>query len=171
MEVIKLSFNWLSFDYDLLDTYDKKEKMGDLYSKVDNYFNNCSKYNLTYREGQHNMALNVFEAIDSKEHLIIEAGVGIGKSYAYLIPLIYFYEMSGKSFIISTSTIALQEQLEKDIIKISQQLNIPIDVVVAKGMNNFICINRLETFLSNIKEDNPLMKIFTRFIPSLWSFV
>ena len=68
--------------------------------------------------------------------------------------------MSGKSFIISTSTIALQEQLEKDIIKISQQLNIHIGVVVAKGMNNFICLNRLETFVSNVKEDNPLMKNF-----------
>ena len=70
--------------------------------------------------------------------------------------------MSGKSFIISTSTIALQEQLEKDINIISNQLNIPVDVVVAKGMSNFICFNRLEEFLSKLKDDNQFIKIFTQ---------
>lgn len=157
-----MSFNFLSLDYDLLDDYAQKEKMKELYSKIDDYFNNSIKYGLSYREGQHNMALSVFEAIESKEHLIIEAGVGIGKSFAYLIPLIYFFEMSGKSFIISTSTIALQEQLEKDINIISNQLNIPVDVVVAKGMSNFICFNRLEEFLSKLKDDNQFIKIFTQ---------
>ena len=160
--MIKLSFNFLSLDYDLLGDYARKEKMKELYSKIDDYFNNSIKYGLSYREGQHNMALSVFEAIESKEHLIIEAGVGIGKSFAYLIPLIYFFEMSGKSFIISTSTIALQEQLEKDINIISNQLNIPVDVVVAKGMSNFICFNRLEEFLSKLKDDNQFIKIFTQ---------
>ncbi len=157
-----MSFNFLSLDYDLLGDYARKEKMKELYSKIDDYFNNSIKYGLSYREGQHNMALSVFEAIESKEHLIIEAGVGIGKSFAYLIPLIYFFEMSGKSFIISTSTIALQEQLEKDINIISNQLNIPVDVVVAKGMSNFICFNRLEEFLSKLKDDNQFIKIFTQ---------
>ena len=157
-----MSFNFLSLDYDLLGDYAQKEKMKELYSKIDDYFNNSIKYGLSYREGQHNMALSVFEAIESKEHLIIEAGVGIGKSFAYLIPLIYFFEMSGKSFIISTSTIALQEQLEKDINIISNQLNIPVDVVVAKGMSNFICFNRLEEFLSKLKDDNQFIKIFTQ---------
>ena len=157
-----MSFNFLSLDYDLLGDYARKEKMKELYSKIDDYFNNSIKYGLSYREGQHNMALSVFEAIESKEHLIIEAGVGIGKSFAYLIPLIYFFEMSGKSFIISTSTIALQEQLKKDINIISNQLNIPVDVVVAKGMSNFICFNRLEEFLSKLKDDNQFIKIFTQ---------
>ena len=157
-----MSFNFLSLDYDLLGDYAQKEKMKELYSKIDDYFNNSIKYGLSYREGQHNMALSVFEAIESKEHLIIEAGVGIGKSFAYLIPLIYFFEMSGKSFIISTSTIALQEQLEKDINIISNQLNIPVDVVVAKGMSNFMCFNRLEEFLSKLKDDNQFIKIFTQ---------
>ena len=157
-----MSFNFLSLDYDLLGDYAQKEKMKELYSKIDDYFNNSIKYGLSYREGQHNMALSVFEAIESKEHLIIEAGVGIGKSFAYLIPLIYFFEMSGKSFIISTSTIALQEQLEKDINVISNQLNIPVDVVVAKGMSNFMCFNRLEEFLSKLKDDNQFIKIFTQ---------
>lgn len=126
-----------------------KEDLKTLYSNIDEYFANCEKYGLQVREGQVNMALSVFDAIESADNLVIEAGVGIGKSYAYLIPLLYYFSLTQKSFIISTSTIVLQEQLEKDIAKLSQQLNIDLDVVIAKGMTNFICLNRLEKFLEN----------------------
>jgi len=130
-----------------------KKQLETLYNNIDEYFEGCDKLGLELREGQYNMALSVYEAIESLEHLVIEAGVGIGKSYAYLIPLMYYYELTGKSFIISTSTIALQEQLEKDIEILSNQLNIPIDVVIAKGMSNFMCINRLEEYI-NANEKN-----------------
>lgn len=141
-------------DYDIIRKTNKisKENLNILYSNIDEYFENCEKYGLQVREGQVNMALSVFDAIESSDNLVIEAGVGIGKSFAYLIPLLYYFSLTNKSFIISTSTIALQEQLEKDIAILSEQLNIELDIVVAKGMSNFICINRLEKYLEQNKD-------------------
>lgn len=74
---------------------ERRKMLGELCTKIDEFFDNSSQYNLTYREGQHNMALDVFEAIESHTFLIVEDGVGIGKSYAYLIPLIYYYSLTG----------------------------------------------------------------------------
>ena len=70
-----------------------KENLETLYSNIDEYFSNCKKYDLQVREGQVNMALSVFDAIESGDNLVIEAGVGIGKSYAYLIPLLYYFSL------------------------------------------------------------------------------
>ena len=139
----------------------KKERqlLNELYSKIEDYFDNCSKFGLQAREGQYDMALSVYDAIESMDSLIIEAGVGIGKSYAYLVPLMFYYSLTKKTFIISTSTIALQEQLEKDIGKLSTMLNIPVEIVIAKGMNNFLCINRLDDFLNN-KENKKYIDTF-----------
>lgn len=140
--------------YDYFEQYKKricgmsKSQLQQLYSLIENYFENSKKYGLQYREGQFYMALSIFDSIESMNHLIIEAGVGIGKSYAYLIPLLYYYNITGKTFIISTSTIALQEQLERDIRKLSEQLNISLNITVAKGMTNFVCLNRLKNILS-----------------------
>ena len=130
-----------------------KSQLQQLYSLIENYFENSKKYGLQYREGQFYMALSIFDSIESMNHLIIEAGVGIGKSYAYLIPLLYYYSITGKTFIISTSTIALQEQLERDIRKLSEQLNISLNITVAKGMTNFVCLNTLKNILSRTSEE------------------
>lgn len=154
----------------------RKKRLRELYSEVEYYFETCEKYGLKKREGQKYMALDVFEAIEKEEHLIVEAGVGIGKSFAYLVPLLYYFKITHKSFIISTSTIALQEQLEKDIQKLSKQLDIPIDVVVAKGMNNFVCLNRLKKYnknkpnISKIKIDNDKQdrKFYPNIEDQLW---
>lgn len=155
-----------------------KEKAKLLFKKIEDYFENCEKYGLQSREGQLDMAYSVHQAIESGDHLIIEAGVGIGKSFAYLIPLIYYYQLTGKSFIVSTSTIALQEQLEKDIKFLSVQLNIPIDIVVAKGKSNFLCINRLEDFLkknkgyeSHFKDNKQDRKDYPEIKDNLWNEV
>ncbi len=129
-----------------------KVELNEIYDKTIAYFEKCPRWGMKYREGQCNMALSVFDVLDSKNNLIIEAGVGIGKSYAYLVPLLYYFSITARTFIVSTSTIALQEQLEMDIKKLSEQLEIPINVVIAKGMNNFICLNRLEEY-SNSKND------------------
>ena len=120
-----------------------------MFEKIEKNFDDYEKYGLQQRVGQVDMAYSVYQAIESGEHLVVEAGVGIGKSYAYLIPLIYYHQLTGKSFIISTSTIALQEQLEKDIEHLSRQLDIYINVVVAKGKNNFLCLNKLENYINN----------------------
>lgn len=139
----------------------KTEEYKEIELLTDNFFENLrgSKV-LEYREGQHTMALDVIDAIKNKEILLIEAGVGIGKSYAYIIPLLYattkYKNFNG--FIISTSTIALQEQIKKDIQTAAKMLNIEIDVKIAKGKNNYICRRRLEFFLQTSPKINKKYK-------------
>ena len=70
----------------------RKNDLEKIYEDIETYFDNYKKYGLQHREGQVDMVLSVFDAIESFDSLIIEAGVGIGKSFAYLIPLIYYYK-------------------------------------------------------------------------------
>src|SRR6185369_17088393 len=72
--------------------------------------------NFEYRPQQQQMAVAVARALQNKEHLAVEAGTGVGKSLAYLIPAILFAVANRKKAVISTHTINLQEQLtEKDL--------------------------------------------------------
>lgn len=99
------------------------------------------------REGQEDMALDICNAISERQHTIIEAGVGIGKSYAYIVPLLYYNKLFHKPVIIATSTIALQEQLIEDIKRVSSYINYRPEVVLAKGMTHFACKRRADEFL------------------------
>lgn len=107
------------------------------------FFNKMTQLGYEDRIGQQDMSYDIIESIRDKQNIIVEASVGIGKSYAYLIPLMFYYKITGKPFIVSTSTITLQEQIEKDIIKLSNLLKIPIEVTIAKGKNNYLCKERL----------------------------
>src|SRR3954449_9055362 len=72
--------------------------------------------NFEYRGEQQEMAVAVAEALEEERHLVVEAGTGVGKSLAYLVPAILFALDQKKKAIISTHTINLQEQLlYKDI--------------------------------------------------------
>lgn len=128
----------------------KKEKFNPaLYDATDNFFENIQgKKELEYREGQHTMALDIVDSINNNSILLIEAGTGTGKSFGYLVPLIYASELNKdfKGFIISTSTIALQEQLKKEIEKVEEVLGISIPVTIAKGRSNYLCQKRLDYF-------------------------
>src|SRR5437868_3116240 len=87
------------------------------------------------------MARTITEAIRSGRHALIEAGTGSGKSFGYLIPLLE----SGKTAVISTGTIALQEQLlHKDIPFLAQAYGREIKVALAKGRSNYLCMRKLE---------------------------
>ena len=99
------------------------------------------------REGQEDMALDICNSIAEKQHTVIEAGVGIGKSYAYIVPLLYYNKLFNKPVIIATSTIALQEQLIEDIKRVSSYINYRPEVILAKGMTHFACKKRAEEFL------------------------
>lgn len=123
--------------------------------KMDDYFYGLADGNsvklvdrteLTYREGQHNFAWEVMDTIKNKGILLIQAGVGIGKSYGYLVPIFYTYDgvEEFKKIVISTSSIALQHQLLKDIDAISNMLGIKLNAVIAKGINNYACLKRIE---------------------------
>ncbi len=99
------------------------------------------------REGQEDMALDICNAIAEKQHTVVEAGVGIGKSYAYIVPLLYYNKLFNKPVVIATSTIALQEQLIEDIKRVSSYINHRPEVILAKGMTHFACKRRADEFL------------------------
>lgn len=126
----------------------------DLFFKVDTFFNEIqnSKF-LEYRDGQRSMAYSIIDTIKDRQILLIEAGIGIGKSYAYLIPLIQSIKdyPTFQGFIIATSTIALQEQLLEDVKTVSEMLGMDhIEVSLVKGKNNYLCRKRLNDFLKVI---------------------
>src|SRR6266496_6099836 len=79
--------------------------------------------NFEFRPQQQEMAVAVARALENGEHLAVEAGTGVGKSLAYLIPAILFAVARRKKAIVSTHTINLQEQLtEKDLPMLSSVL-------------------------------------------------
>tara|TARA_B100000780_G_scaffold93111_1_gene64678 strand:- start:386 stop:2320 length:1935 start_codon:yes stop_codon:yes gene_type:complete len=100
--------------------------------------------NFHERQEQVDMAKIVNEAIEEKKSLIVEAGTGVGKTFAYLAPAL----MNGGKVVISTATKNLQEQLFfKDIPTIRDALKIPIDIKILKGRSSYICHLRMENAL------------------------
>ena len=134
-----------------MDIWKKEQEFDEeLYDKVDKFYKQIEGMKkVEYRPGQSMMSFDICETIGNKEILVIEAGVGIGKSWAYLVPLIYASQNKDKfkGFLISTSSIALQEQLQKEVARVSEMLGIDIDVTIAKGKNNYLCQKRLDSFL------------------------
>jgi ATP-dependent DNA helicase DinG len=101
--------------------------------------------NFEFRPQQQEMAVAVARALERSEHLVVEAGTGVGKSLAYLIPSILFAMARKKKAIISTHTINLQEQLiEKDLPMLRQILPVAFDFTMLKGRQNYLCTRRLE---------------------------
>jgi len=97
------------------------------------------------RPQQLEMAAAVARAFQRGEHLLIEAGTGVGKSFAYLIPAIERACRHNQRVVISTHTIALQEQLvHKDIPFLASILPGEFSAVLAKGRNNYIGLRRLK---------------------------
>ncbi|MBC7784804.1 MAG: DEAD/DEAH box helicase [Burkholderiales bacterium] len=97
------------------------------------------------RPQQLEMAAAVSEAMDVGHHLLVEAGTGVGKSFAYLIPAIDYVVRTKKRVVISTHTIALQEQLvEKDIPLLQSVYPDEFSAVLVKGRGNYLCRRRLD---------------------------
>ncbi len=97
------------------------------------------------RPGQQRMAEQVLEAYLENRVALVEAGTGIGKSLAYLANALLFVAKEHEKTVISTHTIALQQQLiEKDIPFLLQALDLQAKVVIVKGMQNYLCLRRLE---------------------------
>jgi ATP-dependent DNA helicase DinG len=100
--------------------------------------------NFEYRPQQQKMAVAVAEALQRGEHLVVEAGTGVGKSLAYLIPSILFAVAARKKAVISTNTINLQEQLiEKDLPMLARIMPVKFDFTMLKGRHNYLCTRRL----------------------------
>jgi ATP-dependent DNA helicase DinG len=96
------------------------------------------------RPQQMDMAAAVYRAFNLSHHLVAEAGTGVGKSFAYLVPAIeYIFEQAGKA-LISTYTINLQEQLiQKDLPLLDTCLDRGFIAKLAKGRGNYVCKRRL----------------------------
>jgi ATP-dependent DNA helicase DinG len=97
------------------------------------------------RDEQLQMARAVEAALADRQHLLAEAGTGVGKSFAYLVPAILAIAGGRGRAVVSTFTIALQEQLMgKDLPFLREVLPVKFTAVLGKGRNNYICFRRLE---------------------------
>jgi ATP-dependent DNA helicase DinG len=102
------------------------------------------------RPQQEEMAQAIATALEQEKHLVVEAGTGVGKSLAYLIPALLSTVHEGRKAIISTHTINLQEQLlYKDIPLLEKILGISCEAVLLKGRQNYLCPTRLERALQH----------------------
>jgi ATP-dependent DNA helicase DinG len=123
--------------------------------------------NFEYRPQQQEMAMAVARALVRKEHLAVEAGTGVGKSLAYLIPAILHAVAHRKKAVVSTHTINLQEQLtEKDLPMLERILPVRFAFTMLKGRQNYLCTRRLRKAMEQADslftsaETNELQRIY-----------
>ncbi|GGK70033.1 ATP-dependent DNA helicase [Nocardia camponoti] len=112
----------------------------------------------TERAGQTTMANAVDNAIDTKEHLAVQAGTGTGKSLAYLVPSLRHAVRTGRTVVVSTATIALQRQLvDRDLPRLAEALTPALGRVaqfaILKGRNNYLCLNKINSVPEDPAED------------------
>lgn len=105
------------------------------------------------RPGQVKMAKLIAEGLTSSQHVVVEAGTGTGKSFAYLIPCLWSAKKTGQKVVVATHTIPLQEQLQKKDIPILETI-LPFNfkVSVLKGKGNYCCLKRLQGCMANPRE-------------------
>jgi len=93
------------------------------------------------RDGQLQMAHAVAEVLQGGGVLVVEAGTGVGKTFAYLLPVL----LSGRRVLVSTATKALQDQLfGRDIPFLRSLLGLPLRVALLKGRSSYLCLHRME---------------------------
>jgi len=93
------------------------------------------------RQGQTDMALAVADVVSHGGSLVVEAGTGVGKTFAYLVPAL----LSGERVLLSTATKALQDQLfARDLPRLVESLNLPVRLALLKGRSSYLCTHRLE---------------------------
>ena len=97
-----------------------------------------------HRSGQIEMARAVEDALAHPSVLLAEAGTGVGKTWAYLLPAV----LSGKRVVISTATRALQDQIVKeDLPELLRILDRQVPYVCVKGLGNYLCLRRYTEFM------------------------
>ncbi len=99
------------------------------------------------------MAVAVAEALESGNKLIVEAGTGVGKSLAYLVPAILFATQNHRKAIVCTHTINLQEQLiQKDLPLLQKAMDVDFSFTMLKGRSNYLCTRRLHRAMKYAKQ-------------------
>ncbi|HUH95753.1 MAG TPA: helicase C-terminal domain-containing protein [Anaerolineales bacterium] len=105
-----------------------------------------------HRPEQVEMLKVVTNALSNGNHLMVEAGTGVGKSFAYLVPAALFAIRNNTRVVVSTNTINLQDQLiQKDIPDLRAALKLDLRAAVLKGRGNYLCPRRLE----NLRQFGP----------------
>ncbi len=106
-----------------------------------------------FRIPQKLMAQRIAASLGDCRNLCVEAPTGVGKSFAYLTPVIKFAQYVSRPVIISTETINLQEQLiEKDLPLLRKATNLDFSACLAKGRSNYLCLRRLNMLTDDRKE-------------------
>lgn len=130
----------------------EKKKKTDLQAigeKVTSFFGDVApEHGFEMREGQQDMSFEIVDALIHDQHFAVEAGVGIGKSFGYLVPVLLYNKKMKKPVIVATSTIALQEQLWDDVHDVMPLLNTDPEVILAKGQTHYLCHKRANEYLS-----------------------
>jgi ATP-dependent DNA helicase DinG len=104
------------------------------------------------RIGQFQMMDGVYQAFESGNHTLIEAGTGVGKSIGYLLPIAYFAKQNRHPVVVSTHTIQLQEQLiQNEIPLLTKILPFEVKSVLLKGRNHYISLKK---FALSLLEEN-----------------
>ena len=110
------------------------------------------------RPGQVQMAEAVRHAIETGEHVAVQAGTGTGKSLAYLVPAVRHAATTGSTIVVATATIALQRQLiDRDLPRLAAALAPVLDrepsFAILKGRRNYLCLNRQQGGVAEDPQD------------------
>jgi ATP-dependent DNA helicase DinG len=134
------------------DIYHIFDEGGTLQENMDSY---------EYREGQLEMALLIAKAFKENSLCAIEAGTGIGKSFAYLaIALLHAKDRAKERTVIATNTINLQKQLfEKDLTFLKKVMNSDIKGSILMGRANYLCLRRLHAAIAEDESNKDLKAI------------
>ncbi len=101
----------------------------------------CHDPTLAQREVQQQLAEQVALAIEQRHALVAEAGTGVGKTFAYLVPML----LSGRRALVSTATKSLQDQLFlRDLPWLCEALGLPVTLALLKGRSSYLCLQRLQ---------------------------
>ena len=104
------------------------------------------------REGQTQMAMAVAQTIEAGGALVVEAGTGVGKTFAYLVPAL----LSCERVLLSTATKALQDQLfSRDLPLLAEVLGLPVRMALLKGRASYLCLHRMELARQDISAREP----------------
>ncbi|TDP94149.1 ATP-dependent DNA helicase DinG [Halanaerobium saccharolyticum] len=149
--------------YVVVEAGTKKEKKKLDKEEVLSYFKKEGKLagelkGFSERKEQLLTAEKIIDSFNQHQFDFIEAGTGTGKSFAYLIPALFYNDLNQARIVVSTNTINLQEQLiNKDLVTLQRVLDFDFNAVLVKGRNNYLCLRKFKNFKKNF--DNNELEI------------
>lgn len=145
--------------YVVVEAGSKKEKQKLDKEEILNYFKKEGSLaarieRFSERREQLLTAEKIIDSFNQHQFDFIEAGTGTGKSFAYLIPALFYNNLNQDRIVVSTNTINLQEQLiNKDLVTLKRVLDFDFKAVLVKGRNNYLCLRKFKNFHKNYSEN------------------